>query len=281
MYSNRVSSPTCSPSWANQVLTELVSAVSRAIGPKLSVEVVFQRPGPRRRAAGRVDRRFRRDRAAVEPGGRGHHLEGRARRVLALGGAVEQRRFGFVFVQLREFVGDPVGVVGRVRGEHPDPAAARLDRDHGAEAGRFEVAQRDPLRRRVDVGDDVVAFLLRRAARRGSSRIRIRCRPARRCGTARTRCRPGARSCSRSGGRRASPPGSGARSAGRRRAPWRPSGRSRCRRRRGSGRAGSAAARAAAACWRPSPSAPGVEDRPVGREADQDREEDDDRGRRA
>ena len=43
MYSNIVSAPTCSPSWANQVLTELVSAVSSAIGPKLLVEVVGQR----------------------------------------------------------------------------------------------------------------------------------------------------------------------------------------------------------------------------------------------
>jgi hypothetical protein len=35
MYSKRVSSPTLAPTWANQVLTELVSAVSSAIGPQL------------------------------------------------------------------------------------------------------------------------------------------------------------------------------------------------------------------------------------------------------
>ena len=34
MYSNSVSWPTCSPSWANQVLTEFVSAVSRVIEPQ-------------------------------------------------------------------------------------------------------------------------------------------------------------------------------------------------------------------------------------------------------
>ena len=41
MYSNSVSLPSCWPSWPNQVLTELVSAVSRAIGPKSSVKSLF------------------------------------------------------------------------------------------------------------------------------------------------------------------------------------------------------------------------------------------------
>ena len=70
-------------------------------------EVVLQRLALDVEFAGRVDRRFRRDRAAVEAGGGGHHLEGRAGRVLALGGAVEQRRFDFVFVQLSRVRREP------------------------------------------------------------------------------------------------------------------------------------------------------------------------------
>ena len=35
MYSNRVSSPTWSPTWANQVLTELVRARVEGSGPKV------------------------------------------------------------------------------------------------------------------------------------------------------------------------------------------------------------------------------------------------------
>ena len=257
MYSNRVSSPTCSPSWANQVLTELVSAVSRVIGPKLWLKSFCSGwpwtssvPGASIVVSGVIVPLSSPAAAVttlkVEPGG---YWPWVARS--------SSGDFDFVVVQLREFVGDPVGVVRRVGGQHPHPAAARLDRDHGAEAGRFEVVERHPLRLRVDVGDDVVALLLL-APQLVEDRAELgaRCRPARRCGTSRTRCRPGARSCSRSGARRATPPGSGARSAGRRRGPWRPSGRSRCRRRRGSARARSAAARAAAACWPPSPSAP-------------------------
>ena len=280
MYSNSVSLPSCWPSWPNQVLTELVSAVSRAIAPKSSpksfasgVPFDFER-------ARRVDRRFRRDRAAVQPGRGGHDLEGRARRVEALGRPVEQRRFDFVGVQLLEFVGDPVRVVRRVRGHHLDRAGARFDRDHGAEARFLEVGQRDPLRFGVDVGDDVVAFL-------GAAEQLVEDRAEFRffadqlvvvelleLGVA-----VAARSCSRSGGRRARLPGSGGRSAARRPCPsatdfaitvpsaarMRPRGICCC----------SSSGRLLASF---SFSAFGVEDRPVGREADQDAEEDDDEG---
>ncbi len=157
-----MSSPTCSPSCANQVLTELVSAVSSVIGPKLCVEVVLERLALDVERPGRVDRRARRDRAAVESGRGGHHLEGRAGRVLALGGAVEQRRRSSVVVESREsqVVRNAIRVVGRVGGHHPHPAGLRLDRDHGAEPGGLEVVQRHPLRGRVEVGDDVVALLI-------------------------------------------------------------------------------------------------------------------------
>ena len=45
MYSNRVSSPTRSPTWANQVLTELVSASSR-VRPEYEVPKSFSSGWP-------------------------------------------------------------------------------------------------------------------------------------------------------------------------------------------------------------------------------------------
>ncbi len=159
MYLNRVSSPTCWPSWAKKVLTESVRAVSRADRAEVLVEVVVQGGALDVEDPRGVDRRVGRDRAAVEPGRGGDDLEGRARRELALGGAVEQGP-PRVLVELGQMLGHPVGVKRRVGGIDQDAARLRLDRDHGAGAGRGEVGEGDPLRGRVDAGDDVVALLL-------------------------------------------------------------------------------------------------------------------------
>ena len=110
----------------------------------------------------RVDRVL----ARVERGRARHDLEGRARRVEAVGGAVQQRRGraagGADVVDPREVALDQVRVVGRPRGHHQHLPGARVERDHRAALAR-ELLHRHALRARLDRQPDVVA-LDRRAA---------------------------------------------------------------------------------------------------------------------
>ena len=93
-------------------------------------------------------------------------LERRARRVEAVGGAVQQRRGraagGADVVDPPEVALDQVRVVGRPRGHHQQLPVARVERDHRAALAR-ELLHRHALRARLDRQPDVVA-LDRRAA---------------------------------------------------------------------------------------------------------------------
>ena len=123
---------------ANQVLTELVSAVSRRDRAEVlcrsrsaaAVPSTSSDPGASIVVSGVIAPLSR-------PGRGGHHLEGRARRVEALGGAVEQRRFELVLVAAaRVRRGPGSGRSGGLEAITLTRAGARLDRDDGAEARR-------------------------------------------------------------------------------------------------------------------------------------------------
>ena len=109
MYSTIVSGPISSPTWAKTVFTELVSASVNVIGPKFWPPELASGTPLMVLWGGPVDDRVGRDLAGVQCRGGGDHLEGGARRVALLRGAVEQRLVARSRVELQKSVGIRLG----------------------------------------------------------------------------------------------------------------------------------------------------------------------------
>ena len=155
--------PSARPMLQNTELTENWSAVAsdtRAERPR-GVEVV-DALAVDRAVAGIDEGRGRRVLARIERGRRRHDLEGRARRVEPLGGAVEQRRgrraVGPDLLDPAEVLLDVVRVVARRRDHHPHAARARVERDDGTAVAAERVERGalavDVERRHDGVADD-------------------------------------------------------------------------------------------------------------------------------
>ena len=153
MYFFIVALPSFSPISPNTVLTDFVSASVSVMSPKRLALVVVEGNARDALAVAPADARVGRVAARVDGGDRRDDLEGRARRIARLRGAVQQRGV-LVAVERVELllVLDRVGVIAGNRGHDPDRARARVQRDDGALAPA-ELLQGDALRGRVERGD--------------------------------------------------------------------------------------------------------------------------------
>ena len=136
-----------------------------------------------------AERRVGRELAAVERGGRGHHLHRRARWVAGLRRAVEERRagLGVELLEVLEFSNWFGSYPGMLTIALTSPVGG-TDRDHRSRGGPPAPSTAGPLGLRVERRTAPCRPPARGpGARRGSRGTRSCCRPARRCGRARSR----------------------------------------------------------------------------------------------
>ena len=154
--------PSDSPTWAQTVLTEFVSAKVRSMSPKSSPPALFNGTPEISLPFAPLTTDSRVEAAGVERGGGGHDLHRRPRRVAVLRRAVDERRALLVLVERgeRAAVGERVRVVARARGHREH--VARLDPDRherAVVAGRLERLHGRVLRPDVERRVDVVALV--------------------------------------------------------------------------------------------------------------------------